>query len=158
MEKSLEHSVTELFRDALADNIVRELRTQPDWEAYHAIKKTAQDHEDQEMAEFERDRPTLLSEAREEIMRDAGALNLEHPTPFGNDKFDKSRINTEAARRVDGAHHARLTKIREDEIAQYTDLSESIRARDQEKGRAREALNRATERRSGEDRSLRSRD
>lgn len=158
MAKDLKLSITEMFSEALSNNVGLELKTQQDWDAFQTIRNDAQTLADVEVATFTRDRPTLLNKAREEIMRDAGALKHDHPSPFGTDKFDKSRINAEAARRVDGAHQSRLTKIREDEIGKYTDLSDSIRARGQEKGRSREAFNRATDRRTGAERRVRSRD
>jgi len=154
MARSLELGVSELFRDAVMESTTLELRTKDDWSRFREIQNDVTQREQEIRTRFESDRRDLIAKAREELLRRAGSLTHEHPTPFGTgtDKFDKTQITKQAERMVDQGHQSDLLKLREAEAEAYSTLRDSIRGRENVRGQSREAFARAVDRRSGEDR------
>lgn len=152
MASDLELSVTAMFRDATMQTTIPELRTDADWKRFNEIKEEAEQHTNEELEAFERDRPTLLAEARKELIEKAGALTLDHPTPMGIDRFSTSNIEDQAVSQVDLAHQGRLTAILKNEADAHDGLKKDIEMREDTRGMARDGFARATDRRDGEDR------
>lgn len=158
MSSDIELGVTAMFRDAIRESIVPELRSQDDWDRFKAIDLEAKRRTKDQVDGFERDRPERLAAARKEIIDKAGSLTLEHPTPFGTDKFDKTAIERQAVTKIFNDHHAALLAIKTEETDAYGALRDDIHARENTRGLARDTFTRATDRRTGEDRRMPTRD
>ncbi len=158
MELDLQLGIAEMFRDATMESAVRALRTDDDWDRFKAIQSAAEKREDEATREFERDRPDLLAQAREAILRDAGALKHDHPAPMPVDRFDPGTIEKRAETRIETAHRARLLDIRREESDAYETLSQDISARERQRGLSREAFGRARDGRGGPERTRPTRD
>ncbi len=158
MENDLELGVATMFRDAMMQSIVPELRTQADWDRFNEIKDAAKQSEHDEVESFKQDKTQRLTDARKELIDKAGSLTFEHPTPFGTDKFDKSANDRAAHIMVENDHQARLLGIKAEETDGFDGLKQDIHAREGKRDHARDAFARTTDRRSSEDRPLPSRD
>jgi len=158
MSYDADMAMQEMYRDALMEQTVRHLQTDSDWRRLRAISDTAKKHRDQENQGFKDDYGLRLSKKIEELQRKAGSKTYEHPTPAGVDQFASGRLNREAQRIVRHEHRQRLYAILNDEVAGYEALSEDIRTRGREKGRARDDFTRTVDRRTGQDRRMPSRD
>ncbi len=66
-----------------------------------------------------------LDDARQKIIAEEGSLRLEHPTPFGTDRFDKTRIDERALGRVERDHEMTLAKIDTSEAEALHQLAET---------------------------------
>ena len=153
MDEDLQLGVTTLFRDATKQNLMSALKTPQDWQQFHNIKAEAKKLERAEKEAFDLNKDNLVAEALEKIINEAGSKTLEHPTPFGTDKFSTSANAAEALRRVERAHQGRLTKIRDDEGFAYAALNQGIRIREQSQGVATRDFNLVNDRRrAGPDR------
>lgn len=155
MSFDTEYALQDIFREAVKEHLVLNLTTDADWARFRRISETARDQIEIENKSYRRDYKARIDKARQEILRKAGSLTHDHPTPHGIDRFDKDAINREAQRIVRHDHERRLCTIREQEIGSYEELQRDIRTRDQNKGRARVSFTRATDRRSGPDRRQR---
>ncbi|CUI01865.1 hypothetical protein [Leisingera aquaemixtae] len=152
MSFDTEYALQDIFREAVKEHLVLNLKTDADWTRFRAISESARDQINTENESYRRDYEARVDKARQKILHKAGSLTHDHPTPHGIDRFDKDVINREAQRIVRHDHARRLYTIREDEITGYEALQTDIRARGQIRGQARDPFNRATERRSGPDR------
>jgi hypothetical protein len=141
-----------MFRDAVKQNIVLELRSKADWDRFKAIDQNARRQTTDEVGRFTRDHPKLLAAARKDIIDQAGSLTYEHPTPFGIDRFDKSAIERQAKTRVVNAHQTQLLKIKGAEADAYDALKHDIHSREGVRDMARDAFIRSTDRREGGER------
>ncbi len=148
----LELQMAETFRDAVAESIVLELRSDADWTRFKEIKQTAIKNRRKELTNFKRDKPDLLAEARKKLIDKAGSLTLEHPTPMGRDRFAKEAIDRQANRTVENTHQTRLLGITETETKAYETLESDIHTREGLEQRLTRAFARATDRRSEPDR------
>ncbi|MCF6277212.1 MAG: hypothetical protein L3J16_00465 [Anaerolineales bacterium] len=158
MEFDIELGVATMFRDATMQSIVPELRTEADWDRFNNIKDTAKQRTKEEVDDFERDKPQRLVEARKDLIDKAGSLTLEHPTPFGTDKFEKSAIERQAASKITNDHQARLLGIKSEETEAYSNLKQSIHTREGVQDQARDAFARTTDRQKGEHQRMPTRD
>jgi len=158
METNLETGIATMFRDATMESVVLELRTKADWDRFTNIKDTAKQRTKDEVDGFEQDKPELLIKARKDLIDRAGSLRLEHPTPFGTDKFDKSAIARQAAVKITNDHQARLLGIKSEETDSFTELKQDIHTREGVRDQARDAFARTTDRRGGEERRMPTRD
>tara|TARA_R110002073_G_scaffold19509_4_gene71234 strand:+ start:22548 stop:23003 length:456 start_codon:yes stop_codon:yes gene_type:complete len=147
-----------MFRDATRESIIPELRSQQDWDRYKLIDQDARKRTKDEVDGFERDRPARLAVARKALIDKAGSFTLEHPAPFGSDKFDKTAIERQAVTNVFNDHQSTLLRIKTDEADAYRALKDDIHARENIRGVARDTFARATDRRTGEDRRMPTRD
>jgi hypothetical protein len=152
MPSKLELGVSAMFRDAVKQSIVIELRTQGDWDRFKAIDEGARQQTRDEVDSFERDRPARLAAARKKIIDKAGEKNFEHPAPFGTDKFDKAAIERQAVTKIFNEHYSALMKIKGEETKSYDSLRDDIHAREGVRDVAREAFGRSTDRRGTPDR------
>jgi len=155
MEFDIELGVATMFRDATMQNIVPELRTEADWDSFNEIKDTAKQRTKDEVDGFDRDKPELLIKACKDLNDKAGSLTLEHPTPFGTDKFVNER---QAVVKITNDHQARLLAIKSEETEGYDQLKQDIHAREGVRDHARDAFARTTDRRAGEERRMPTRD
>ncbi len=158
MSSDIEIGIAEMFRDAVKQNIVMELRTQADWDRFKEIDEAARAQTAEENRAFQHDRSQRLVEARKEIIDRAGAITHDHPTPFGTDKFDKAAIDRQANRKVDADHQRCLLAIQQREADSYVALREDIHTREGIRDQARDAFTRSVDRRNGDDRRMPSRD
>ncbi len=158
METDLETGIATMFRDATMESVVLELRTKADWNRFSDIKDTAKQRTKDEVDGFEQDKPELLIKARKELINRAGSLRLEHPTPFGTDKFNKSAIARQAAVKITNDHRARLLGIKTDETDAFSELKQDIHAREGVRDHARDAFALTNDRRAGEERRMPTRD
>ncbi|WP_386627518.1 hypothetical protein [Sulfitobacter geojensis] len=158
MTSDITLGMAEMFRDANRESVTLELRTPQDWDRFNKIKDMAKQHEREETEFFQREKPLLLAEARKELIDKAGSLTLEHPSPFGTDRFNKDTIERQAHMQVGNDHQARLLGIKARESDGYAELREDIQAREGLRDHAREAFARSTDRRDGQDRRMPSRD
>lgn len=154
MTSDIELGVATMFRDAMQQNAIPELRKPEDWEQYNKLRDMAAERERNAAERFERDKPKLLAEARKEIIERAGAKTFEHPTPFSTDRFSKSEIDRQARHKVEMDHQAEILRLRTEEAESYHDLKHEIYAREDVRDHARDAFARATDRRTGEDRRM----
>ena len=152
MPIELELQMAEAFRDAVEETIVRELRNDADWARFKEIKQTAIEDRRKEEADFKRDKPQLLAEARKKLIDEAGSRTLEHPTPFGTDRFSKEANDRRAHEIVETEHQTRLLAITETETKGYEALEAEIHEREGLEQRPTRAFARSTDRRSGPDR------
>tara|TARA_R110002074_G_scaffold399160_1_gene591930 strand:+ start:338 stop:793 length:456 start_codon:yes stop_codon:yes gene_type:complete len=136
-----------MFRDATKQSIILELRTQDDWDSFNTIDKDARDRTKDEVDGFERDRNARVAATSKKLIDEAGELNLEHPAPFGTDKFDRAAIERQAVTQVFNEHWSTLLGIKSDEADAYVALGDEIRARENTRGLARESFNQSTDRR-----------
>ncbi|MEM7522450.1 MAG: hypothetical protein AAF360_01560 [Pseudomonadota bacterium] len=65
-----------------------------------------------------------MDDARRKIIAEEGSLTLEHPTPFGTDRFDKTRIDERALGRVERDHEMTLAMIDTSEAEALRELAE----------------------------------
>ncbi|MEM7530452.1 MAG: hypothetical protein AAF416_22935 [Pseudomonadota bacterium] len=152
MSLSTTDAVGEVYRVALQDALARRLVTDPEWDRYKAIVQEAAERIDAEREAFRRDYQVRLSEARQVVLREhtARQLNLQaprgvQPTPPSPEKLDIVAMN-----RVQIDHDQRIAAIRRDEIDAYRALRTEIVARetrqsqatDRWQGRFRESFNR----------------
>jgi hypothetical protein len=158
MTTDIELGMAEMFRDATKQSVVLELRTPQDWDRFNEIKDMAKQHEREETEYFQREKPLLLATARKELIDKAGSLTLEHPSPFGTDRFNKDAIERQANMQVENDHQARLLGIKARESDGYAELSYDIQAREGVRDHARDAFARSTDRRDGQDRRIPTRD
>ena len=152
MTSDIELGVAAMFRDAVRQNVVLELRTEADWKRHTAIETEARQRTREEIDRFESDRPVLLAAARKEIIDKAGAKTFEHPTPFGIDRFSKDEIERQAVDKIFNDHQSRLAQIKAEETTAYEELRDDIHAREGVRDRARVDFSRATDRRRGAER------
>ena len=150
--------MADLFRDVNKESDTLELRTPQDWDRFHEIKDTAEQHEREETGYFQREKPLLLADARKEFIDKAGSLTLEHPSPFGTDRVNKDAIERQANMQVENDHQARLLGITARESDGYAELRHDIQAREGVRDHARDALARSTDRLNGQDRRMPTRD
>lgn len=153
MASEIELGMAKMFSKAVQESAVRELRTPGDWEAFNEIGRETKRQIDGEMAQFNQNREALIAEQKKALIDEAGSRRLEHPTPFGTDRFNPKTIGREAERRVENGHQSRLLKIHENAATKYTDLADKIRAREQVRGRAHQDFEHATDRRQNNTRS-----
>jgi hypothetical protein len=146
--------MADLFRDVNMESVTLELRTPQDWDRFNEIKDTAKQHEREETEYYQREKPLLLAAARKEIIDKAGSLTLDHPSPFGTDRFNKDAIERQAHAQVENDHQARLLGIKARESDGYAELRHDIHAREGVRDHAREAFARSTDRRDGQDRRM----
>tara|TARA_R110002072_G_scaffold266193_4_gene425049 strand:+ start:60 stop:539 length:480 start_codon:yes stop_codon:yes gene_type:complete len=147
MSSETELSMVTMFRDATKQSIILELRTQDDWDSFNTIDKDARDRTKDEVDGFERDRNARVAATSKKLIDEAGELNLEHPAPFGTDKFDRAAIERQAVTQVFNEHWSTLLGIKSDEADAYVALGDEIRARENTRGLARESFNQSTDRR-----------
>lgn len=152
MASELEFGMSVMFRDAVQQSAVLELRTEADWRIFNDIKRDAHDKASKEISTYNKNRDSLIAAEKTKLIHEAGSVKHGHPTPFGLDRFNPNNIAKEAKRRVELGHQSRLMNIREEEATRYTDLSQSIRARDRLQNQVRDSFARATDRRTGQDR------
>lgn len=143
MTREIERGVAQMFREAVAQNAVLELRTDTDWNRFKTIQHTAQTQKAAEINNFERDHPALLAAARKALIDQAGSLQHRHPGPFGVDRFSKEAIDRATHRQVEHAHQARLMQIEAQEADGYSALSQDIRAREGVRDHARDSFARS---------------
>lgn len=147
MPSDIERSMAEMFRDAAMQSVTLELRTPQDWKRFNEIKDNAKQHAQEEDEYLQREKPLLLAAARKELIDKAGSLTLEHPSPFGTDRFNKDTIERQADLQVENDHQARLLGIKSRETDGYLDLDQDIQAREGVRDHARDAFARSTDRR-----------
>ena len=100
-------------------------------------------------------RSTTRVEQRRKRLIDEAGLREFHFKPrwaIGNDRFDPEATLRQAQRDVRGAHAARIKKIEDYERRKLKDYVVRFGRLNEERGLAREAFGRATERRTGFDR------
>lgn len=158
MPSDIEFGVASMFRDATMQSVIFELRNDGDWERFNAIKDEAKQRTKDEVDGFERNREGRLAAARKNLIDKAGALTFEHPAPFGADKFNKTAIERQAVTKIFNDHHAALLTIKTEEADAYAALKDDIQARENTRSVARDTLTPTTDRHSGEDRRVPSRD
>ena len=158
MSKDLDLSLAEMFRDATMQSVMIELRTPEDWDRFNSIKKAMESRENDEFDRFDSERPDLLSKAREKLLREAGEFTHDYPPPFGMDRFDKTILEDRALALIEHDHEGRLLQIKTEETDAYNALRDDIHARENTRSVARDNFTRATDRRSGEDRRMPTRD
>lgn len=152
MSSETELSMVTMFRDATKQSIILELRTQDDWDSFNTIDKDARDRTKDEVDGFERDRNARVAAASKKLIDEAGELNLEHPAPFGTDKFDRAVIERQAVTQVFNEHWSTLVSIKTEEAEAYATLKDDIHARENTRGLARESFGDAADRRIGVER------
>lgn len=147
-----DRALQDMYRDALAEQIVRTLVTGADWQRFKSIRDTARQKETHETDAYRRDYGARVDKVRRELIRKAGAKTHDHPTPFGVDRFNKDRINRQAQQIVRHDHANRLHGIVNDEVSALETLRDDIADRGRVKDVARESFTRAVDRRAGPDR------
>jgi len=145
MTSEIESAMALMFRDATQQSVIAELRNDADWEVFNKIRDIANERERNLTERFKRDKDDLIARARQELIDQAGANTLEHPTPFGTDRFSKTEIERRATIQVENAHETQLQRIRSDEAEGYEELNNKIRAREGLAGHTLENVDRATE-------------
>ncbi|MEM7724622.1 MAG: hypothetical protein AAF376_19990 [Pseudomonadota bacterium] len=147
-----DRALQEMYRDALAEQIVRTLVTGADWQQFKSIRDGARQKETQETDAYRQDYAARVDKVRRELLRKAGAKTHDHPTPFGVDRFNKDRINRQAQQIVRHDHANRVHRIVSDEVSALEGLRDDIAGRSRVKDIARGAFARAVDRRAGPDR------
>lgn len=143
-----------MYRDALMEQTVRKLQTDPDWRRFRAITDAAQRQTVEENESYKADYALRVDKARQDLIRKAGAKTFDHPTPYGTDRFNKDQINRQAQKNVRHEHERKLHSIREAEVSGYEALGEDIRSRGRLKDHAHDDFARAVDRRAGQDRRM----
>ena len=114
--------ITALFaKEALARE-AKLLKDPQDWERMKDIRTRHDQTRDDERQDFDQTYQARLGKARQKLIDEAGGKRLEHPTPFGVDRFDKTRINAEADRQVRYDHARRMGGIDEAEMKEVQEL------------------------------------
>ncbi|MEM9699404.1 MAG: hypothetical protein AAF943_11500 [Pseudomonadota bacterium] len=154
MSNEIQLCMAAMFRDATFQDVVKELQTPSDWKRLNEICETAQKAEDAEIQDYQRTKSDRIAKALENLIDKAGSASLEHPTPFGMDRFNRASNERRAAQLVENEHQAALIGILENQTAQFDELKADIFAREHRRDHARDAFFRATDRRTGEDRRM----
>lgn len=147
-----DRALQEMYRDALKEQVIRQLSTDADLIRYRSIQTDAQARRDHETDAYRRDYGARVDKVRRELLRKAGAKTHDHPTPFGVDRFNKDRINRQAQQIVRHDHANRLHRIVNDEVSALESLRDDIANRGRVKDSARESFARAVDRRASPDR------
>ncbi|MDJ0826435.1 MAG: hypothetical protein QNJ16_13095 [Rhodobacter sp.] len=154
MSFATERAMQEMYCGAIKEKTIRMLQHDVDWRRFRANSERAIARTAEENESYKTDYVLRVGKAREELLRKAGSLTHEHPTPVGTDRFDGDRINRLAQTKVRDDHERTLLAILNDEITGYEDIEESIRAREHFRGGPTKEFKRTTDRRSGRDRRM----
>lgn len=143
MSLSTTEAVRRSFLMATRQNLARNLRTAEDWEKFNTIAKETRERIEAEHVAFQQDYETRLADARQVILRENDGLCFDIPRPkHAPSPADKEALDHTADARVRHDHQLRLAAIQSDELDQYQELRDEVRARDERQGQAREAFTR----------------
>ena len=160
MSFNIEEELQKTFHEAVQQHEAKTLRTPEDWRALINIQnETAElirDANERYLSEYD----TRVEVVRKRLIDQAGRLNFDHPTPFGNDRFDGDATNRQANREVQFDHMRVIEQIKDFEVQKTEGLKSTAHDRDHHRdqsrenihGKAREAFESVSDRRKGPDR------
>lgn len=144
------------FQEAVMRHEARSLKTPEDWARANAVKEDGE----KERAAFEekyRDEyDSRVEIVRKRLIKEAGALGLDHPVPKSRDRFDGEAIKRQAHREVQRDHDRVLQQSRDNEAAKLLALQKEARERERSPSVAqnpiKEQFRAVSDRRTGHDR------
>ncbi len=129
-----------------------------EWSEFQKIKKAYEDKRRFEQRAYELEYDTRVEVVRERLINQAGEKNLDFKHRwFSHDRFDKSAINRQAHRWVQDQHQRRLAHLEAREIKDIDKLLNCCERRRKLREKPRRDFDRATDRRSGKERRVRTR-
>lgn len=128
-----------------------------EWDAYRKVSKNFADKRIYTERAFELDYNQRFDEARQRLIDEAGSVKRRFVPKFmGSDNFDKTEINRQADKQVRDAHANDMARIDISESRELRTMLEASDSRLQQKEKPLRDFQKATDRRTGLDRRVRS--
>lgn len=152
MSFNIDWEMAEMFHEAVMLHEAQKLRRPEDWQKADELITQGKAERKQMQEAYELEYDTRHEMKRKAIIDDAGRKKLDHPTPFGHDRFDSDAIDRQAHREVQHDHQNDLQASRDNEKQEMENLQETARKRDEKEGILKDDFEKSTDRRQQGDR------
>ncbi|MEE2943830.1 MAG: hypothetical protein VX444_01515 [Pseudomonadota bacterium] len=158
---SLTHEVKDLFQARsdlleLRKEAARALNTE-EWRAYKKVVEKFDGERRFTKRQYELEYPNRVNEVRRRLINEAGSVKRGLVFKrYASDGFNKDEINRRAHMEVRNAHKNDLTRIDQKECEALRPMLENAQARVEQREKPIKDFQKAVDRRSGQDRRVRS--
>lgn len=128
------------FRLSSLHKEAQSLTSEEDWQRYTEIGDRHEKLRSAERQDFKDQFDDRMSAARKKVIDEAGSKTLEHPTPFGTDRFNSRLIDRKALAQVNKDHHRTIAQIDKSEMQELETLMAQARDRDRPKEQVQERV------------------
>ena len=157
MTEDLTNALQMTFDEAVMRHEARSLKEGQHWEQAREIMERGEGERAALEDIYLREYDSRVETVRKRLVDDAGKPDLNHPAPYGRDKFDSETLTRQAHREVRSNHDADLQQSLDAQRTELDGLQEKARQTDRPQGKARDDFTQASDRRQGPDRRAPSR-
>lgn len=126
------------FRLSALHREAQSLTSDKDWQRYTEIGDRHEKLRSDERQSFKDQFDDRMAAARKKVIDEAGSKTLEHPTPFGTDRFNPRLVERKALAQVNKDHHRTIAQIDKSEMQELETLMAQARERDRPKEQVKE--------------------